>query len=330
MKAWRSGDVRAVEGLALTEMAEPMPGPGELLVQISAAALNFSDLLMIADKYQVRPPRPFTPGQEVAGEVIAAGPGTRFAPGSRIASKVLWGGFAERALVRDEMAIRVPDGKRLSEAVALPVVYTTALVALTECAHAGPDKTVLVHAAAGGTGIAAVQVAKALGARVIATAGNVERCTVAAAQGADVTINYGKPDWSKAVLAATGEKGAEIVFDPVGGDVTLQSLRCLANDGELLIVGFSSGTIPAIPANRILLKRAVVRGIYWDHETDAEMLARVTERLTTLYADGQIRPVVSDGYALEDLPRALGDLSARRGVGKLVLNVSSSSAEGAR
>ena len=179
MKAWRSGDVPGIDGLALDEIARPVPGPGELLVRVEAAAVNFSDLLMIGDRYQVRPERPFTPGQEVAGVVEESGPGAAVRPGERIASKTIFGGFAEKAVVRDGMAIRLPDTVGFAEGAALPVVYTTAVVALTETASVGEGDSVLIFAATGGMGIASIQVAKALGARAIAVASGAAKEAVA-------------------------------------------------------------------------------------------------------------------------------------------------------
>lgn len=167
MRAWRSGEVPGIDGLALAEIAPPRPGPGELLVRMEAAAVNFSDLLMIAGRYQIRPDRPFTPGQEIAGIVEAAGPGAAFRPGERIAAKLLWGGFAERAVVRADMAMRLPDAIAPPVGAALPVVYTTAVIALTETVAIGAGDWILIFAATGGVGIAMTQVAKALGARVV-------------------------------------------------------------------------------------------------------------------------------------------------------------------
>jgi NADPH2:quinone reductase len=312
-----------IAGLSLETGARPVPGPGEVLVAVHAAALNFSDLLMIEDKYQVRPPRPFTPGQEVAGLVAEAGPGADLAVGQRIAGKILWGGFADYALMRADMALPLPETIDLAKAAALPVVYTTALVALTECAEIKPDDTVLIHAAAGGVGLACVQVAKAHGATVIATAGDAHKLAFARAQGADHALNYRDEDWISAVKDLTQGGGARLIVDPVGGDVAEQSLRCIARDGTLLIVGFASGTISRLPANRLLLRRAAAKGVYWSHDEDRPMLERVAAKMFRLLDNGAIAPVVRADYGLADLPRALADLSDRRSMGKLVLNLGS-------
>jgi NADPH2:quinone reductase len=321
MRAWQSPEETGITALRVVDAAIPSPGANEVVVEVGAAALNFSDLLMIDGAYQIRPDRPFTPGQEIAGTVSKSGAESGLTPGTRVAGKVLWGGFADYAVLRSDMAITVPEGINLGHAVALPVVYTTALVALVEEAGIEAGDTVLIHAAAGGVGLAAVQIAKAYGARVIAAATGPKKCDLVRAQGADVVVDYGAEDFVAAVAAASDGNGADIIVDSVGGEVTRKSLRCLAWEGQLLIVGFSSGEIPEIPANRLLLRRAVARGIYWDHDRDAEMVARCVRTLIELCLDGRIRPVIDDRYGFDDLPRALEDLKAGRSVGKLVLKM---------
>jgi len=321
MRAWQSPAETGIRALQVVETDIPKPKENEVVVEVEAAALNFSDLLMIDGQYQIRPDRPFTPGQEIAGTVTHTGATAGPAPGTRVAGKVLFGGFADYAVLRSDMAIAVPDEIDPVQAVALPVVYTTAMVALVEEANVDQSQTVLVHAAAGGVGLAAVQIAKAHGARVIAAATGRAKCELVLAQGADFAIDYGTEEFVAAVNDASDGKGADIIVDSVGGEVTRDSLRCIAWEGQLLIIGFSSGEIPSIPANRLLLRRAVARGIYWDHDRDAEMIAHCTRRLVDLLLAGRIRPVVNDGYGFEDLPRALNDLRAGRSVGKLVLDM---------
>ena len=319
MKAWRSGDAPGIDGLELAEVAPPSPGPGELLVRVEAASVNFSDLLMIGDRYQVRPERPFTPGQEVAGTVEAAGPGAAIRPGGRIASKLTWGGFAERAVVRGDMAIRLPDALGFAGGAALPVVYTTAVVALTETASVGAGDRVLVFAATGGMGIAAIQVAKALGARVVAVASGAAKEAVARAEGADAVIPSDAEDFVERVMEATDGRGAGIVVDTVGGAATARALECLAWRGELLVAGFLSGEVPKIPAHRLLLKGAAAKGVYWDHDRDRALVERAVGRVLEMVGSGAIRPRVDTRYRLADLPRALRALERRETVGKLVL-----------
>jgi NADPH2:quinone reductase len=292
-----------------------------VLVRVEAAALNFSDLLMIDDRYQIRPERPFVPGQEIAGTVVAVGDDTSFAVGERVASKVVVGGLAQFATIRGEMGMRAPAGFSMEAAAALPVVYTTAMVALTECTMIEPGETVLVLAAAGGVGLAAVEIARHLKARVIAAAGGAEKCALARAHGAHEAVDYGNEDWAEAVKSLTGGEGVDVIVDPVGGTHCKSALRLMNWGARLLLVGFSSGEIPQIPANRLLLRRASAIGVYWSHDRDGPMLARVAERLSELAAGNAIRPHVSAVYAFEDLPRALAALAARETTGKVVLRV---------
>lgn len=319
MRAWLSPEETGASALRAVEIAKPEPAAGELLVKVDAAALNFSDLLMIDGHYQIRPERPFTPGQEIAGTVVATGGGTDIAAGTVVAGKVLWGGFAEYAIMRADMAIVLPDGIDTGTGVTLPVVYTTAMVALVEEAGLKSGDTVLIHAAAGGVGLAAVQIAKAHGATVYAVAGGDAKKHLVVEHGADTGIDYRTENFAEIVLEKTGGAGADIIVDSVGGETTKNSLRCIAWQGQLLIVGFSSGEIPRIAANRLLLRRAVARGIYWDHDRDAEMVARCTQKLVEMCLAGTIKPVIGGEYGFDDLPRALEDLRAGGTVGKLIV-----------
>jgi NADPH:quinone reductase len=317
---WLSNEP-GLANLALVPADPIEPGPGELVVEVKAAALNFSDLLMIDDRYQIRPPRPFTPGQEIAGVAVAASPDCPFSPGDRVAGKVDWGGFSSHAILRDDMALRLPENCSFAQGAALPVVYTTAYVALTESTWVVRDETVLVLAAAGGVGLAAVQIASARGATVIACASDDAKCAIAAQNGAHHTLNYQEPGWSKRCKELTGGRGVDIVVDPVGGEATGDSLRALGMNGRLLIVGFASGDIPRIPANRLLLKRISAIGVYWNHDSDGEMLARVNQRMMTDLANGVIQPQVDIREGLAALPQALSDLQARQTSGKIILDL---------
>ncbi len=290
-------------------------------MRVEASALNFSDLLMLDDLYQVRPPRPFVPGQEIAGTVVAAAENSGLAIGDRVASKVAWGGFAQYAVVRGDMAIRIPQNMAACHAAALPVVYTTALVAITQSTTVRSGETVLVLAAAGGVGLAAVEVAKQRGARVIAAVGASQKCALARAHGADETVDYRETEWSDRVKAMTGGRGVDVIVDPVGGELTRQALRLLDWGGRLLIVGFSSGEIPQIPANRLLLRRASAIGVYWDHDRDGPMLARIAQQILDFSAAGVIRPHIGATFAFEDLPTALAALRGRRTAGKTILTI---------
>jgi NADPH:quinone reductase len=320
MRAWRS-TTTGIGGLELVDVPRPVPGRAEALVRVEAAALNFSDLLMIDDRYQIRPQRPFVPGQEIVGTVVATGSDTDFAVGERVASKVTVGGLAEFATVRSDMGMRAPAALSAEAAAALPVVYTTAMVALTECTTVKPGETVLVLAAAGGVGLAAVEIARHLGARVIAAAGGAEKCALARAHGALEAVDYRLEGWAEAVKALIDGRGVDVIVDPVGGAHCKAALRLMDWDARLLLVGFSSGEVPQIPANRLLLRRARAIGVYWDHDRDGPLLARVAARLAELATIGAIRPHVGAVYAFEDLPSALAALAARETVGKVVLRV---------
>lgn len=320
MRAWQS-TAPGLAGLSCINLPRPAPGVGHALIRVEAAALNFADTLMIDDRYQVRPPRPFVPGQEIAGTVVAVGQSCRLEPGQRVAGKVDWGGFADYALMRGDMAIALPDQVSAATGVALPVVYVTAMVALTESTQVKAGETVLVIAAAGGVGLAAVEIAKALGARVIAAAGGADKGELARAHGADDTVDYRQDGWSQKVKALTGGRGVDVILDPVGGAATKEALRALAWEGRLLIVGFASGDIPSIPANRLLLNRASAIGVYWNHDRDDVMLARVAQRLSAMLTAGTIRPHIGNVFAFEDLPQALTALAERRTTGKAILTV---------
>ena len=321
MKAWRCSVATGLGGLALVESPPPVAGEGEVLVRVAAGALNFSDLLMLRGAYQVRPPLPFVPGQEIAGSVNMDS--KLFRRGDRVAGKLLWGGFAEQAVAREDMLIRLPQDIPFDEGASLSVIWPTAWIALHERARIRAGETVLVHAGAGGVGAAAVQLARAAGARVIATAGGAEKLALCRSLGAEEAFDYRAGPWLEALLARTGGNGVDVVFDPVGGDATDLSMKALARNGRLLVIGFASGTIPAIKANRLLLKNASALGVYWSHDTDAALVGRAMNDVLALRAAGKIRLLVGQRYPFADLPRALADLEARRTTGKSVIMMES-------
>jgi NADPH:quinone reductase len=319
MRAWRMHSPGGPEGLRLEACATAAPGPGQLAVRVHAAAINFSDTLMIADRYQVKPPWPFTPGQEIAGVVSAADESGAWRVGARVASKALWGGFAEECVVDARMAIAIPDSLGFAAAATLPVVWPTAWIALHDRAAIRAGETLLVHAAAGGVGSAAVQLGKAAGARVIAVVGDAGKTAACVEAGAAHVI--ASSGWTDDVLALTANRGADVVFDPVGGDATDRSLKCLARGGRLLIVGFASGRIPEIKANRLLLRNASALGVYWSHDHERWLVEHAIDTILEMHATRRVRLAASRAYAFEDLPAALDDLAARRTVGKCVIEV---------
>lgn len=320
MEAWRCGNSTDLSDLELAQVPRPSQDQ-DLILKVEAAALNFSDILMVQDRYQIKPPRPFTPGQEVAGTVTFAPEDCGYSVGDKVASKVNWGGFADYVAVPPTYAFSVPPSLSMTQAAALPVSYLTALVGLTECSVVQADDWVLVNAASGAVGLAAVEVAKTAGANVIAAASTPEKRTLATMHGADSSVDYTAPDWIKKVKSLTGGHGVDIIFDPVGGDIGEQSLHALARDGTILIVGFASGRIQSLPANRLLLKRASAKGVYWNHDQDKNMMKQCNQRLAQMLDRGQISPEITVYPGLESLPEALDDLKNRRSTGKLVLDL---------
>jgi NADPH2:quinone reductase len=310
------------EELEVREWPEPVPGPGQLLVAVRAAGCNFFDLLMLQGKYQVKPELPFVPGAEIGGEVAALGEGvTQFRVGDRVFGACGLGGFAERALLPAKAAWRLPDELSFAEGAALQITYPTSYAALVDRARLAPGESLLVHAAAGGVGIAAVQIGKALGARVIATAGGAEKLAVAREHGADEAIDYEREDFAARVLELTGGRGADVIYDPVGGDVFERSLKCIAWEGRLLVIGFASGRIPELRLNRVLLKQISILGLHWGAMAarDPARAAAIFDALFALHAAGRIRPLVSCRHPLAQVGRALVELGARRTTGKVVV-----------
>lgn len=321
MKAWVVNESRRPGVMEFTDVPLPQPGTGQVLVQVESAAVNFLDTLMIQGLYQVKPPLPFSPGVEVAGRIVETGGGSRFRIGERVAAIVGWGGYAEYALVEDIDAVPIPDAMSVVEGSAFSIVYPTAYTALQHSARMRSGETVLVHAGAGGVGLAAIQLAKAWGAKVIATAGGPEKTTICREHGANFAIDYLEGDWVGQVKEITSGRGADIICDPVGGEVTEKSLKCLAWCGRLLIIGFAAGSIPSIPANRLLLKSASALGVVWGERRlrEPELGRSTFSALFSMYRDGAIKPVISRQYPLAEARQALLDLAERRTHGKIVL-----------
>lgn len=321
MKCWVSDQKLGFDGLSVQEKPKPILEKGHILVRVSHSALNFSDLLMIEDKYQIRPRRPFIPGQEIVGIIEDVDPSLDFEIGEMIASKVLWGGFAEFVLIRGDMAIKVPKNYSSTQAAAVPVSYTTALIALNYCSTLRKKDTVLIHAAAGGVGLASVEVAAAKGANIIASASSSLRLEVAKKYGANHVVNYCNEKWFDEINEITNGKGADIILDPVGGDIGEQSLRCLAMDGKLLIVGFASGKMQKLPPHRLLLKRASAIGVYWNHDEDKDLLKNITKKLENMMLANEINPLIDERFVFSELPTALRELGSRKVLGKMVLRI---------
>ncbi|OAB58170.1 hypothetical protein AY599_03330 [Leptolyngbya valderiana BDU 20041] len=310
------------ESLAPGELPAPEAGPGQVLIAVKAAGVNFADTLMVRGQYQEKPELPFAPGLEAAGEVIAVGAGvTRVGPGDRVMALVGHGAFAERVAAPESGVFPIPDAMDFVTAAGFAVTYGTAHGALRWHADLQPGETLMVHGAAGGVGLAAVECGKALGARVIASAGGADKLAVAAAHGADATIDYKTEDLKQRIRALTEGHGVDVVFDPVGGPIFDASLRATAWGGRLVVIGFAAGTVQQIPANILLVKNVSVHGMYWgSNRTRApERLAAQFAELFDWYLAGKIRPLVSHRYPLEEGAQALADLRARKTTGKVAI-----------
>jgi NADPH:quinone reductase len=312
------------ELLTVTEVADPSPGPGEVAVNVIAAAVNFPDLLIMSGGYQASWPLPLIPGSEFAGTVAAAGPDAgSFVPGDRVAGTVAVGAFAEKIVVPAETLWRVPAGVGLADAAAFRVTYLTAYHALRSVAEVGSGDWVVVLGAAGGVGLAAVDIAGLLGARVIAAASSAAKLAVCRARGAEAVVDYHGEDLKNAIKRITG-RGADVVLDPVGGAYSEQALRATAWGGRFVCLGFASGEIPRIPLNLVLLKGAVVQGFeiraFGHHRPD--LAARDAAELAAHFAAGRLRPCVSARYELADIVSALQAVRYRKTYGKVVIMMS--------
>ncbi len=306
--------------LELVDLDEPDLQEGHLLIDMRAAGVSFPDLLLTRGEYQLKPEPPFTPGVECAGEVRWAPGDSGFAAGDRVMAMTMLGAFAEIVRAPLQMCFAIPDGLEFEQAGGFIMNYHTAHFALARRGALSEGEVLLVHGAAGGVGTAAVQVGKGLGARVIAVVSDDHKADVAAQAGADETVRSGE-DWVVAVKELTGGRGAEVVFDPVGGERLERSPRCMAPEGRLLVIGFAEGEIPQIAANRILLRNIDVRGVNWGGflPSDPGLPAATHESLSEMIAAGHVAPLVGKIYPLADAATALVDLAERRATGKLVL-----------
>jgi len=312
------------ESLVVEDVPSPAPGPGEVVVSVKAAGLNFPDVLIIQNKYQIKPPLPFSPGGEVAGVVKAVGEGVAGAKvGDAVMALTTYGGFAEEVKVDASRLLPIPAGMDFTTASAFVFAYGTSDHALRDRAALEAGETVLVLGAAGGVGLAAIEIAKALGARVIACASSDEKLAACREHGADETINYVSDDLRKRVDALTGGKGADVVYDPVGGAFTELALRSCAWRGRLLVIGFASGEIPKIPLNLALLKGCSIVGVFWGAfaKREPEAFAESIAGLARWYGEGKLRPHITATFPLERAAEALSRMAGRTVVGKVVLTV---------
>jgi NADPH2:quinone reductase len=327
MKAMLSKRAGGPETLQLEELPDPTPAAGEVLIAVKACGVNYPDSLIIEDRYQFKPTRPFAPGGEVAGVVEAVAPGvTAFKPGDRVIGSLIWGGMAEKLTVAVTRCTPMPDGMPFDEASALVLTYGTSIHAIKDRAKLRQGETMLVLGAAGGVGLSAVEVGKAFGARVIAAASSQEKVDLAKRHGADAGVVYPPGPFDKAGAKALADllKGAcaDVIYDPVGGDYSEAALRAIAWEGRFLVVGFPAG-IPRLPLNLTLLKGCQVIGVFWGGFAQRNPKANAANiaELMQLYAKGAIKPLVSERYPLARAGEAIARLSARQAMGKIVVTI---------
>ncbi len=322
MHAWLCSTLDGVDALTWQEMPTPEPGPGEVRIAIEAASLNFPDLLIVEGKYQFKPPLPFVPGAEFSGVVDAVGPGvTHLKVGQPVAAIGSTGGFATHACVEAARVLPLPPGFAFEHAAAFAFTYGTSHHALVDRAQLKAGETVLVLGAAGGVGTAALQIAKAAGARVIAAASTDEKCALCRSLGADETLNYSTANVRDALKAMTGGRGPDVVYDPVGGDLAEPVFRSIAWRGRYLVVGFALGSIPQLPLNLALLKGASIVGVFWGDfvRREPQASAAALAELARWYAEGKVKPVIDRRLPMSELPAAYERMAQRQVMGKLVL-----------
>ncbi len=322
MQAWLCETLDGIGAMRFQTLPTPEPQPGEVRIAVQAASLNFPDLLIVEGKYQFKPPLPFVPGAEFAGHIDALGAGvTHLKLGDPVAAIGGHGGFATHACVDVSRVLPLPAGFAVDDAAAFAFTYGTSHHALMDRAQLQPGETVLVLGAAGGVGTAAVQIAKAAGARVIAAASSDEKCALCRSLGADETLNYSTQNIRETLKALTAGKGPDVVYDPVGGDLAEPVFRSIAWRGRYLVVGFAGGGIPALPWNLALLKGAAVVGVFWGDfvKREPQANAAAMRQLAQWYGQGLIKPVVDQRLPMSELPAAYARMGGRQVLGKLLL-----------
>jgi NADPH2:quinone reductase len=324
MKAVLCTRYGAPDDLVLADIADPVAAPGEAIVRVDAAALNFFDTLIIAGKYQFKPAFPFSPAAEFAGKVLSVGAGvTNIAPGDRVMGFIGWGAARERVAVPAADLMKLPDGLDTDRAAGLTVTYGTTLYALKHRGALRPGETLAVLGASGGTGLAAIELGKLMGARVIACASCDDKLAFSRRHGADETVNYANGDLRDALRALCGERGVDVVYDPVGGPYAEPALRSLGFGGRYLVVGFAAGEIPRLPLNLVLLKACDVRGVFWGSWTEREPAAHRANMadIVRWCADGKLSAHVHARYPLAQAAQALKAIASRKAMGKVVLTL---------
>ncbi len=322
MHAWLCDNPVGVDALTWKELPTPTPSAGEVLVEIHAASLNFPDLLIVQNKYQMKPALPFVPGSEYAGVVQAIGAGvTHLKVGQPVACLSGTGGFATHTLAPAALCMRLPAGFPMVDAAAFIMIYATSHHALVDRAQLKAGETVLILGAAGGVGTSAIQIAKACGARVIAAASSDDKCALCTSIGADATINYTSSNLRETVKTLTAGKGPDVIYDPVGGDYSEQAFRSIGWRGRYLVVGFAAGPIPSLPLNLALLKGASIVGVFWGDfaKREPKANAAMMAELAQWYGQGKIKPVIDRTMPMAELKAAFAHMGSRGVKGKLVM-----------
>jgi NADPH2:quinone reductase len=322
MHAWLCENPTGVDALQWKELPTPQPKAGEVLVEIKAASLNFPDLLIVQNKYQMKPPLPFVPGSEYAGTIEAVGEGvTALKVGQNVACLSGTGGFGTHTVAPAALCMPLPPSFPLVDAAAFIMIYATSHHGLIDRGQLKAGETVLVLGAAGGVGTSAIQIAKVVGARVIAAASSDEKCELCKSIGADATINYSKENLRDAIKAATGGKGPDVIYDPVGGDFAEPAFRSIARRGRYLVIGFAAGPIPALPLNLPLLKEASIVGVFWGSfsRNEPKANAAMMQELARWYGEGKVRPVIDRTLPMAELKAAYAHMGSRGVKGKLVM-----------
>jgi NADPH2:quinone reductase len=322
MHAWLCENPVGVDALRWKELPTPTPKAGEVLIEIKAASLNFPDILIVQNKYQIKPPLPFVPGAEFAGIVQTVGEGvTHLRVGQAVACLSGTGGFATHTIAPAALCMPLPKGFPFVDAAAFIMIYATSYHALVDRAQLQAGETVLVLGAAGGVGTSAIQIAKAMGAKVIAAASSDEKCALCTKIGADATINYSRTNLRDALKELTGGQGPDVIYDPVGGDFAEPALRSIAWRGRYLVVGFAAGPIPALPFNLALLKGASIVGVFWGEFAKREPQANgaMMATLAQWYGQGKIKPVIDRTLPMAELKAAFAHMGSRGVMGKLVM-----------
>ncbi len=322
MQAWLCENPVGVDALNWKELPTPQPGPGQVLIQIQAASLNFPDLLIVQNKYQMKPELPFVPGSEYAGTIEAVGEDVKhLAVGQTVACLSGTGGFATHTLAPAKLCLPLPDGFSATDGAAFIMTYATSHHALVDRAQLRAGETVLILGAAGGVGTAAIQIAKAMGAKVIAAASTDEKCALCTSLGADETINYSQQNLREVLKELTQGRGPDVIYDPVGGELAEPAFRSIAWRGRYLVVGFAGGPIPSLPLNLPLLKGASLVGVFWgdfarrEPQANAAMMAKLGQ----WYAQGKIKPVIDRTLPMSELKAAYTLMGSRSVKGKLVM-----------